>query len=1518
MGGWAFYSGIEAGSVSYRTYPSSAPCSTSTLPYTNYWYFTWTDPQGTVHPFPGVQTLEYNYVPPNCTPALSGVSQKPTSSGYASDGSGYFASVTNYTNVVITDKEGNQFSPAVIDSHPPSTTPEVYDSNGNYWSQDSNGNLIDTLGRTPVLVSQSGNQIYYDVLGFNGVRNRYTVTTETVSYNTSFGESAVTEASGSFTAIQSISLPDGSAYSFTYDSGTGAGNYGELTSVTLPSGGVIQYTYTNFLDSFKNVNRWVQTRVKDGGTTKFTPSTISNCTSGNGCQEKTVVTDPSNNDTVYTFTLDAGNVVNAGSWNSAVDAYTGLSNQGGTLVKSADTSYTYSSSPVQLNEGGVVQVVGNYLVPSTITANMILRDVGYPSQTVTTLDPTGTVPTLTKVWDYYAGSPPSTPSLQTNYSYYGFYPSQVTTSDGNSNKVSQTTYSYDQGSLTSVSPTHSGAPTTVARQNLTTIARWVNTSNSTINTTATYDTAGTLLSSTDPNGTTTYGHDATDTFVTAVTPPTPSSGVTLTYGSTYDPSTGLLLTSTDPNSTQAQATYVSYDWAGRPIQINYLNDGEMYASYSATEIGVEHLMNSSAWTNTQTLLDGYGRTSRVAVGNGQATNPYYQTDYCYDTNGRLQFQSYRYQGNGWATTKVCSGSGDTYTYDGLSRPKTVGHSDGTSYTYSYTGRAVETKDESGVQRILLSGVFGQPEYVCEISSATLIGDRGSPVNCGLDIPGTGFLTTYGFSFANHTTVIAQGSQTRTFQTDSLGRITSVVEPESGTTNYSYQYSGVAGYGLYISRTGSAPTLNQQYDSLGRVVGVGSTDGTVSKGFQYDVTDSQWSNSSSAQNLKGRLAETWTGSSTGSLYSYDVMGRVTNLWECAPSTCGTSGRTSRPLSFQYDYVGDLTSEGDGVSGIINYTYSSGQEVTSITNATYGGTYNPSNLVSNVVNGPFGPISWSLGNGHTAVNAFDSMGRRTGFWVCNGSTQPTCAGQGGPYGFVISPQGERVTSGTDTTMGPFTLGYDDFNRLTSVNRYSGAQTFADVYDRYGNRWQQNAPQGGPTLSVSFNAATNQINTSGFTYNAAGRITNDTFHSYTYDADGNLLTVDGGSTAQYVYDALNHRVKTQDASGTNEYLYDLAGRRISTWVASSNFGSEGRIYWGNQQLAFRSSDGTTYFDHQDWTATERVRTNYAGSTAALYASFAFGDRSYAFDILNPSSGYNQDNAFYAGLDYDSGSGTDHAMFREYTPLQGRWMSPDPDSGSYDQNNPQSFNRYSYVMNNPVGMTDPSGLFTNGAYCGDSCSGGDGGGAFINLFIDFGEGIAGLFGHGPSFHGTLSPRPSTGNSGWDGNFGESLGIPTSIPRGSLGIALGLPSQDCEFGACGNDPNSLGPGNQSAAYGALSSTRNVYTFYGGFFLIYQKYRDMISANTKGADRFFHCTAMYDSTSLGPGGYGAAVTASWGREIGDTFKYQIRRLWGNGLTLTDSLTDSKGDLQADYRGINGAINSEAAACSGYWVRGLPK
>src|SRR5581483_4349339 len=322
----------------------------------------------------------------------------------ATDGSGYTVQITNYTQATIFDKQGNQYNAG--------NGAVVQDANGNYWSRDGNSNLVDTLGRTPVLVSTSGKNIYYDVLTYGGARARYTVTTETVNYHTAFGQSAVSEASGSFTAIQSIQLPDGSEYSFTYDSGTAAGNYGELTSVTLPQGGVIQYGYTNFLDSFQNQNRWLHTRVKDGGTTTFVPATISNCTSSTGCQEKTTVTSPTGNDTVYTFTLDKGSYLNADSWNTGIDVFQGSSTSGGTKIQSSTTSYSYST--------------GGYNYPTQNGGSAVLGTYDNPS--------------AMKQWDYYTGSAPANPTLETDYQYYwgvngAELPTQVVVKDGSGNPI---------------------------------------------------------------------------------------------------------------------------------------------------------------------------------------------------------------------------------------------------------------------------------------------------------------------------------------------------------------------------------------------------------------------------------------------------------------------------------------------------------------------------------------------------------------------------------------------------------------------------------------------------------------------------------------------------------------------------------------------------------------------------------------------------------------------------------------------------------------------------------------------------------------------------------------------------------------------------------------------------------------------------------------------------------------------------------------------------------------------------
>ena len=66
----------------------------------------------------------------------------------------------------------------------------------------------------------------------------------------------------------------------------------------------------------------------------------------------------------------------------------------------------------------------------------------------------------------------------------------------------------------------------------------------------------------------------------------------------------------------------------------------------------------------------------------------------------------------------------------------------------------------------------------------------------------------------------------------------------------------------------------------------------------------------------------------------------------------------------------------------------------------------------------------------------------------------------------------------------------------------------------------------------------------------------------------------------------------------------------------------------------------------------------------------------------------ARYAMTERDGATGLDHTWFRKNENRAGRWTSPDPYNGSISLGDPQSFNRYSFVENEPTNFVDPSGL--------------------------------------------------------------------------------------------------------------------------------------------------------------------------------------------------------------------------------------
>jgi RHS repeat-associated protein len=1275
--GWAGITEVATGYISYNT--SSSVCyyrlddegPERKGTYTEQYNYAYHDMWGITHPFAG---YTWQYTPSLC--GASGSSLVPL----ATDGSGY-----SYTSKGITARNGTLLVPP---SNSTSGAATATDRNGNEISVSASGQFTDTTGKVALTVAGSGtasSPMTFAYTDTNGNPQTVTMNYTTYTVETAFGCSGIAEFGPTAEPlVSSITFPDGSSYNFSYEATPGhSGDVtGRLAGVTLRQGDTIQYVYTGGSNGIECADGSTAglTRTLNGDSGSAASSlSYARTITGSGTSS-TAVVDGMGNAKNYTF-VEANNQpsgTTAVYYETSRSIYQGA--VGGTPVIARNTCYNGAASPCTTASFAlpVTQIDTYKTLNGMETDGRTAKYNAYGMQTEA------------DVYDFGASSRSSL--LRQEIWTYGYsIPSLVTVDevfDVGVTLAGETIYTYDGTAPTASSGVPQHVAVTGARGNLTSMTQDAGLGISYLST-FTYEDTGSLLSSTTHGATTTYTYDPAFVYNTGATLPTPSSGVALSTSALFDTTnTGLPLSSTDANG---QITKIpTYDAMLRPTEVEYPDGGETTFSYSPT---VTAASVPAIGGTAETQYDGYGRQSRTETANGSG---YYQQDVCYDGNGNAAFKSYRYAGSGFGASKVCSGAGDSYTYDVLGRMTSVTRANGETRSITYLGRAKKYVDENGVTRISQVDGLGRTSIVCEISSNTLQG--ASPTTCGTDIAGTGFVTSYRHILASHTTTITQGAQTRTFVSDWLGRPTSIVEPEGGTTTYSYAYTST---GLQVTR--QRPKANQtsasvttttttQYDSVGRVVSISYTDGTPTKTFAYDASAGTSFSDLTQANLKGQLSLASIAGTAGTAYSYDPMGRTSALDECLLSGCGTVAY-NKQLQYTYDLAGDMTSSTDGAGVVSTYTFSPASEILSLTSSINNAT-DPADLVSSVQNGPFGPVSYSLGNGLTGTYSYDALGRLSGGSVSSGGTQV--------YGFADGWKGQQLTGSSDSVLDQAsTYGYDEFNRLTSRTVNAGTvQNYTWAYDRYGNRVQQNMTGGtgsGSTFSASVNAANNQL--AGYTYDAAGNMTNDGFHSYTYDAEGHITAVDGGQTASYVYNALNQRVQVTAGGTITNYVFNAAGQRVSEWNGATNAQIEGKYYWGAKPVAYYAG-GTTHFEHQDWLGTERMRTAYNGAVEGWYTSLPFGDGQTV-------SGLDTDANHYAMLDHDRETDTDYAQYRQYANMQGRWLSPDPYSGSYKRRNPQSFNRYVYAGNNPLAATDTNGLcYEANAYDGFACPLNDQGG--------------------------------------------------------------------------------------------------------------------------------------------------------------------------------------------------------------------
>jgi len=247
---------------------------------------------------------------------------------------------------------------------------------------------------------------------------------------------------------------------------------------------------------------------------------------------------------------------------------------------------------------------------------------------------------------------------------------------------------------------------------------------------------------------------------------------------------------------------------------------------------------------------------------------------------------------------------------------------------------------------------------------------------------------------------------------------------------------------------------------------------------------------------------------------------------------------------------------------------------------------------------------------------------------------------------------------------------------------------------------------------------------------------------------------------------------------------------------------------------STGLWYYRHPDWLASSRLETTPTGGNHYNVGYAPFGEPYGDAGTEDLSfTGQNQDTVVStvpggAGGLYDF-------LYREQSPVQGRWLSPDPARmAAANPADPQSWNRYAYVGNRPLNSVDALGLVI--PVCDEfdpDCIGGGGGGECPpeDLFcyngcdptFDFcplpgggGGGDGGGGGGGGSGGGSHPPQRKGGV--WANN--ETLGLPTGLNQAPLGLGdlIGL-NPGCNFAVCNPLGNGFVAGVDDAAEAAIA-----------------------------------------------------------------------------------------------------------------------
>lgn len=551
---------------------------------------------------------------------------------------------------------------------------------------------------------------------------------------------------------------------------------------------------------------------------------------------------------------------------------------------------------------------------------------------------------------------------------------------------------------------------------------------------------------------------------------------------------------------------------------------------------------------------------------------------------------------------------------------------------------------------------------------------------------------------------------RSFTYDSLSRLLSATNPESGTISYTYDNNGnvLTKTSPKPGQTGTSTVVtNYSYDALNRLTKKTYTNFTMPVvQYGYDgvaLTGCNVGpfNITSPTNLKGHRTEMCVGPTT-SVWSYDPMGRVAQ--ENTKDLNSTNGTPSKSIIYKYYLDGELKTLTYPSGDVVTYTASAAGRTTGVTDASNNYVaapstapmYTPSGLLVGMKNG----TAIATQNGYNNRLQPVTLSADTSAATFMSLSYDFHSGNG-DNGNVF-----QIVNNLDSSRSAV-FQYDALNRIQQANTVTttGANCWGEVYtiDNWGNLTNRSGPSGMTGCATEpLNAAPASVKNqlTGLTYDAAGNVTNDGSHTATYDAESRIVA-DAG--VNYSYDADGQRI--EKSNGTF-YWYGASGEVLAESDLSGNINEEYIFFNGARLARVDRPSGTVHYYFSDHLGSASVITDAAGNVGEQYFYYPYGGM--VAQIGSDSNHYK-----FTGKERDAESGLDNFGARYDSSNLGRFMTPDY-SDEHDPvpyanfEDPQTLNLYAYSENNPTSWSDLDGHETgdNGAAPAGKC------GFFASLF--------------------------------------------------------------------------------------------------------------------------------------------------------------------------------------------------------------